>query len=110
MLELTNDTEEIIARFIYNNDAIPSRRNSSIASLSPGPEKKTKKFTESEVGELSLVTELVGGGVDADGEGEGVMEVVCSCVVVVERAKRRSEYMCRAAAGKGGVSMAAGGF
>lgn len=76
VLELTNEMEEIVARFTF---AAPSfqRRVSVIERW------KEKSVVERDLGELHVVDELAGGDM-------GREDILCSAVVVIERAKRRA--------------------
>ena len=77
VLELTNETEEIVARFIFASPG--STRTTSVGSM-----KEASK--EQELGELSVVEAL-------SGTDTGLEEILCSTVVVVERARRRAANM-----------------
>lgn len=69
--ELSNEAEETTARFVHSS----SRQGSAVSSKN--------KFPELQVGELQVVDALIGGD-------EERTEVLCSAVVVVERARRRA--------------------
>ncbi len=74
MLELTNEMEEIVARFIF---AVPeSRRTGSVAE-------NKKDGVGMDLGELQVVDALAGRDTGRD-------EILSSAVVVVERARRRA--------------------
>lgn len=101
VLELTNEYEEMLARFVHKEQGCQrsetlSRRDSSgsTPSVVEGRRKSGKKekdATEFEVGELHVVDALVGGQ-EAGSERrkeELREEVLCSALMVVERAKRR---------------------
>ena len=92
VLELTNETEEIVARFIY---AAPV----SVRIGSVGSTKDASK--ETDLGELSVIEALY----DTD---TGLEEILCSALVVIERARRRAANMVKC--GKQGTSWAAGWF
>ena len=77
VLELTNETEEIVARFIY---AAPV----SVRTGSVGSTKDASK--ETDLGELSVIEALY----DTD---TGLEEILCSALVVIERARRRAANM-----------------
>jgi len=101
VLELTNETEEIVARFIYAAPASQMRRSSSVSSMK-------KASVEEDVGELSVVKALLGGET-------GLEEMLCSAVVVIDRAKRRAANMSKVGKGfKSGTVLASpivpGGF
>ena len=72
VIELTNDDEEILARFVCSKKASPPG--------SPGPAKK--KTPTVEIGQLHIVDPMIGGV-------EERVEILCSAITVVERAKRR---------------------
>ena len=83
VLELLNEVEETVARFIFNTD--------SVSTNGPGMGRRKSVPAEQEVGELQIVEALAGGD-------RGKEEVICSAVVAVERARRRavnigSQYM-----------------
>lgn len=80
VLELTNETEEIVARYI--SAAPVKRRTGSVAET-------RKTAVEMDLGELHVVDALTG----AD---KGREEILCSAVVVIERARRRAMNMCGA--------------
>lgn len=101
VLELTNEMEEIVARFIYAAPTFQARSSSSVTSM-------TKALVEEEMGELSVVEELSGGTT-------GLEEILCSAVVVIERSKRRAANMSKVGGGsKSGTGFASpvvtGGF
>ena len=75
VLELINDMEDIVARFTYT----------APAALSTGAATGRKKSipAQMEVGELHIVEALVG-------SEQAKEEVICSAVVVIERARRRA--------------------
>jgi len=80
VLELTNETEDIVARFV---SAMPaSQRTGSVAE-------NKKDAVEMDLGELHVVDALAGGDT-------GLEEILCSAVVVFERAKRRAMNLCGA--------------
>jgi hypothetical protein len=92
VLELTNETEEIVARFIH---AAPvSAETGSVGSTKDAP-------TEMDVGELSVIEAL-------SGTDTGLEETLCSAIVVIERARRRAANMAKT--DKQGTGWAAGGF
>ena len=79
VLELTNETDEIVARFV------------PASSVSPCEARKNKKASidvDVPVGELQVVDAL-------DTRDEGYEQILCSALVVIERAKRRSAFMAK---------------
>lgn len=89
VLELTNEMDEIVARFVR---AVPvsqvtgsGRRGSSVR----------RKEDREELGDLHIVDALAEGGRE---------EVICSAMVVVERAKRRASHISCTGAGKTGTA------
>lgn len=96
VLELTNESEETVARFIYAAGASETRRSSSVTSMKKG-------FVQEDLGELSVVEELSGGNT-------GLEEILCSAVVVVERARRRAANIRKVGGGfKAGTGFASSG-
>ena len=73
VLELTNEAEEIVARFTQTIPVFPVT----------GTKSKKGLEVEVEIGELQVVEELTGGEL-------GREEVLCSAITVIERAKRRA--------------------
>ena len=76
VLELTNETEEIVARFVHSGPV------SQMTGFGTRDSAGKKKMDKEELGDLHVV--------DALAEG-GRVEVICSAMVVVERAKRRAK-------------------
>lgn len=75
VLELTNEMDEIVARFVHT---VPvSQMTGSARRGSTGKKKEDRQ----ELGDLHIVDALAEGGRE---------EVICSAIVVVERAKRRA--------------------
>ena len=96
VVELTNDTEEIVARFLYSSPDI-ARTGSAISRRDSAGSIKDASSKEIDVGELSVVEALSGAEV-------GLEEILCSAVVVIERFKRRAANMIKnGAAFKQGV-------
>lgn len=96
VLELTNETEDIVARFIFAAPSSQMRRSSSVSSMK-------KAFLEEDLGELSVVKELSAGDT-------GLEEILCSAVVVIERAKRRTANISKIGSGfKSGTGYASPG-
>ena len=97
--ELTNEYDEVIARFIHKEDqdilqrhdtppqdtSRPERRGSILANNKSV--KKTKDGQDVQIGELQVADELVGG--EGREREEVREEVVCSAIMVIERARRR---------------------
>ena len=77
LLELLNELEEKVARFIYNTTA------TNIINSNTGRRKSAAATASSEIGELNIVEALAGGERERE-------EIICSAVVVVERARRRA--------------------
>lgn len=100
VLELTNETEEIVARFMY---AAPvSQRTGSWPTRVDSVSEAKKDAVEMDLGELHVVDGLAGGDSGRD-------EIVCSAVVVIERAKRRAANMMKSGPGlKGPASWGMG--
>ena len=99
VVELTNDTEEIVARFLYSSPELA--RTGSAGSIKDASSKET------DVGELSVVEALSGAEM-------GLEEILCSAIVVIERFKRRAANLIKNGAafkqGAGwGMSVASGG-
>lgn len=106
VIELTNDTEEIVARFLYSPPGLP-RRGPAISRRESAGSIKDVSSKETDVGELSVVEALSGAEM-------GLEEILCSAVVVIERFKRRAANLIKNGAafkqGAGwGMSMASGG-
>ena len=100
MLELTNDMDEIVARFVHTMPV--SQMTGSGRSGSRGKKKDDKE----ELGDLHIVDSLAEGGRE---------EIICSAMVVVERAKRRANNINSIGVGKtapawGMSAGASGGF
>ena len=94
VLELTNDMDEIVARFVHTvpvSQVTGSGRGGSVG--------KMKKEDKEEMGELHIVDALAEGGRE---------EVICSAMVVVERAKRRANNISRVGAGKNAAAWSMG--
>lgn len=89
VIELTNDVDEILARFV----CAPPPPSSS-TSLK-------RKFAAYEVGRLHVVDALI----DSDVERLGIL---CSAIVVVERAKRRAAILNNKASAYGAVRSLSG--
>ena len=107
VLELSNDMDEIIARFKFA--ATPGSERTSAWLGRPGSMSEPRKRNSGiEIGELEVVcTPTV--------EDMGYERVICSAVMVIERAKRRAANMVKCATTKGvacwGMNAApAGGF
>ena len=101
MLELTNEAEDILARFVYTlstrgsswgssseRETIELREGGSREGRAMERREKSRKgskdaFVRFEVGTLELVSSLIP-------TEQAAEEVLVSAVVVVERAKRRS--------------------
>ena len=105
--ELTNEYQDVIARFVHSpstrmqprsppqaqsppsSPQLGRERSNSIFSIGgsngDGAMKKTK-FEETAVGELHVVDALVGGEQERE-------EILCSAVVVVERMRRRQAIL-----------------
>ena len=103
VLELTNEMDEIVARFVHT---VPVSQVTGYGRRGSGVGKK--KADKSELGELHIVDALAGGGRE---------EVICSALVVVERAKRRAQNFSCTGIGKtapawsmNSMSGAPGGF
>ena len=108
VLELTNEYDEVIARFVHREDQenlsrqnsdslrVPAstERRSSVAVMGKKAPKKAKEGKEEVVGELQVVDELVGGEEEL-GKDKAREEVLCSAIMVVERAKRRKAMLSR---------------
>lgn len=93
VLELWNETEEIVARFVH---AVPVSQVTGFGGRKGNSSggKKVKKEgegREEELGELHVVDALAEAGRE---------EVICSAMVVVERAKRRAGNISCAGIGK----------
>lgn len=78
VLELTDETEEIVARFI---SAEP------VAETPGSLAEKRKNAVEMDLGELHVVEAMAGADI-------GREELLCSALVVIERARRRAMNMC----------------
>ena len=76
VLELTNDMDEIVARFVHSGPV------SQMTGFGTRDSAGKKRMEKEELGDLHIV--------DALAEG-GRAEVICSAMVVVERAKRRAQ-------------------
>ena len=76
VLELTNETDEIVARFVHSGPV------SQMTGFGTRESAGKKRMDKEELGDLHIV--------DALAEG-GRAEVICSAMVVVERAKRRAK-------------------
>ena len=85
VLELTNDMNEIVARFVH------TRPVSQMTGYGRRDSNGKKKADKEELGDLHIVDALADGGRE---------EVICSAMVVVERAKRRAERICCTGAGR----------
>ena len=105
--ELTNEFEDVIARFVYSPSSPAQSRSPpqarspplsprlgrersnsilSIAALNAEGAAKKSKCQETAVGELHVVDGLVGGEEERE-------EILCSAVVVVERMRRRQAIL-----------------
>ncbi|KAF6236342.1 hypothetical protein HO173_005433 [Letharia columbiana] len=85
VLELTNEMDEIVARFVHT---VPvSQMTGSGKRGSTGRKKEARE----ELGDLHIVDALAEGGRE---------EVICSALVVVERAKRRANNISCTGIGK----------
>jgi len=82
VLELTNEAEDVVARFIYAEPVA--------LMTGPGTGRKKSVSAQEDVGEMEIVEALV---------GEGREEILCSGVVVIERAKRRAANIGRQGVG-----------
>ena len=101
VLELVDEAEEIIARFTYQPSTVRStHQNAAGVSSVQLKEKKKDHFKAFDIGTL----ELVGIRIPSIRARE---EVLCSAVVVVERARRRAVNL-GLATGKGGAKIGAG--
>lgn len=100
VLELTNEMDEIVARFVHT---VPVSQVTGYGRRGSGAGKKKEDRTE--LGDLHIVDALAEGGRE---------EVICSALVVVERAKRRANNISCIGAGKTApawsMSVAPGGF
>ena len=85
VLELTNEMNEIVARFVHTGPV--SQMTGSGRRDSSGK----KKMEKEELGDLHIVDALAEGGRE---------EVICSAMVVVERAKRRANNISCTGLGK----------
>ncbi|KAL6715405.1 hypothetical protein ACLMJK_006366 [Lecanora helva] len=97
VVELSNETDEIIARFVYASDAC--RRTGRAGSITAI--KRDQKGYD--VGELQVI-----GSPEYD---ESVYErILCSAIVVIERARRRAAHMANTKQGPpcGGMSISGG--
>ena len=74
VLELTKDAGKKVALFVYAEE-VPQRRASAPASL--------EHFEAEDVGEIHIMDEFEGGQLTLE-------QILCTAVVVVERAKRRA--------------------
>ena len=86
VLELTNEMDEIVARFVHT---VPVSQVTGYGTRGSGAGKK--KEDKLELGDLHIVDALAEGGRE---------EVICSALVVVERAKRRARNITCTGAGK----------
>ncbi len=94
VLELTNDMDEIVARFVH---AVPV---SQVTGSGRGGGSGGKKGVGKEVlGDLHIVDALAEGGRE---------EIICSAMVVVERTKRRANNISRVGAGKNAAAWSMG--
>lgn len=85
VLELRNEMDEIVARFVHT---VPvSQMTGSGRKGSTGKKRDEKE----EMGDLHIVDALAEGGRE---------EIICSALVVIERAKRRASYISCAGVGK----------
>lgn len=75
VLELTNEMNEIVARFVHTGHV------SQMTGFGRGDSSGKKRTDQEELGDLHIVDTLAEGG---------RAEVICSAMVVVERAKRRA--------------------
>ena len=82
VVELTNDTGEIVARFVYSSPDL-ARTGSVIPRRESAGSIKDASSKDKDVGELSVVEALSGVEI-------GLEEILCSAVVVIERFKRRA--------------------
>lgn len=89
VLELTNEMDEIVARFVH---AVPV---SQVTGSGRRGSSGKKKDDREELGDLHIVDTLAEGGRE---------EVICSAMVVVERAKRRASHISCAGVGKTGTA------
>lgn len=89
VLELTNAMDEIVARFTYA--AQVSQRTGSWSESAESASDTKKDKAEVNIGELHVVESLAG-------EDSGLEQVLCSAILVVERAKRRATYMAKSGA------------
>lgn len=87
VLELINDMDETVARFMPAVPVPPATATAPGRNGSIGKKKEGKE----DVGELQIV--------DAMAE-TGREEVICSAMVMVERAKRRANNICNTAVGR----------
>lgn len=85
VLELTNEMDEIVARFVHT---VPV---SQVTGYGRKGSTGKKKDDKGELGDLHIVDALAEGGWE---------EVICSAMVVVERAKRRANNISRTGVGK----------
>jgi len=86
VLELTNETEEIVARFVYTATALQRAGSWSERSTSASDFKKDR--VEFDLGDLHVVDALVA-------EESGHEQIICGAIMVIERAKRRAENMAK---------------
>ena len=95
LLELTNEMDEIVARFVHR---VPVSQMTGSGRQGGTGKKKEDKY---ELGDLHIVDALAEGGRE---------EVICSAMVVVERAKRRANNISCTGVGKSATawSMSAG--
>lgn len=89
VLELTNEMDEIVARFVTK---VPVSQVTGYVGRRGGSGVGKKKEEGVELGELHVVDALLAEG--------GREEVICSALVVVERTKRRAGNIGCAGMGK----------
>lgn len=85
VLELTNEMNEIVARFVHT---VPVSQVTGSGRIGSSGKKKVDK---EELGDLHIVDALAEGGRE---------EIICSAMVVVERAKRRANNISCSGVGK----------
>ena len=93
VLELTNEMDEIVARFV------PTLPVSQMTGSDRRGSAAKKKEEKEELGDLHIVDALAEGGRE---------EVICSAMVVLERAKRRANLIRCAGAGKAAAAWSLG--
>lgn len=86
VLELTNEMDEVVARFV---PTIPVSQLTGFVGSRGGTGKK--KMDKEELGDLHIVDALAEGGRE---------EVICSAMLVIERAKRRANNITCPGVGK----------